>query len=177
MALADKLVGQKVDKLIFINPDHLEHFDEVINENNFKIMKSWMILQFLLSFSSLLTDELRIAGGAFSRALSGTKEARSKEKHGFYQAYNRFNQAVGLYYGENYFGPVAKNDVTIMVHEMINVYKERIQNNDWLQDATKAKAIKKLDTLSVHVGYPDELPPYYEKFNISSYEEGSNIVE
>ena len=79
MALADKLVGQKVDKLIFINPDHLEHFDEVINENNFKIMKSWMILQFLLSFSSLLTDELRIAGGAFSRALSERKKLEVKK--------------------------------------------------------------------------------------------------
>lgn len=177
MALADSLVGDKVDTLIVMNLDYLNAFDEIIKEENFEIIKSWMILKNLIGFSSLLTDEIRIAGGAFGRALSGIKEAQNKEKFGFYQAYNKFSQAVGLYYGENYFGPVAKNDVKNMVHEMIGVYKQRIKNNTWLQDKTKAKAIKKIETISVHVGYPDELPPYYDQYEISNYEEGSNVVE
>lgn len=177
MALADDLVGQKVEKLISTNLDYLKAFDSIINENNFAIIKSWMVLKTLFGFASLLTDELRIASGAFNRALSGIKEAQNKEKFSFYQAYNRFSQAIGLYYGENYFGPVAKNDVANMVHEMIDVYKQRIESNSWLQNETKEKAIKKLDTLSVHVGYPDELPPYYDKYEIKNYQEGSNIVE
>lgn len=177
MALADSLVNDKVDNLIVMNLDYLKDFDEIVKEENFNIIKSWMIIKNLISFSSLLTDEIRIAGGAFSRALSGIKEAQNKEKFGFYQAYNKFNQAVGLYYGENYFGPVAKNDVKNMVHEMIGVYKQRIKNNSWLQEKTKAKAIKKIETMTVHVGYPDELPPYYDQYEISNYEEGSNVVE
>lgn len=177
MALADKLVGQKVEKLISTNPDYLKAFDSIISKKNFKIIKSWMVLKTLFGFASMLTDEIRIASGAFNRALSGIKEAQNKEKFSFYQAYNKFNQAVGLYYGENYFGPVAKNDVTNMVHEMIAVYKQRIKTNSWLQDKTKEKAIKKLETLSVHVGYPDELPPYYDKYEIKDYQENSNIVE
>lgn len=176
MALADQLVGEKVDKLIVVNTDYLKAFDSIINEENFEKIKSWMILKTLSGFSSLLTDELRIAGGAFGRALSGIQEAQNKEKAGFYQAYNKFSQAVGLYYGEEYFGPIAKNDVTNMVHEMIDVYKTRIKDNTWLQEQTKSKAIKKLDTLSIHVGYPDELPPYYEKYEIANYEEGSNVL-
>jgi len=177
MKLADSLVGTKVDKLVVTNPDYLKAFDSIINESNFKIIKSWMTLKTLSGFASLLTDELRVASGAFSRALSGIKEAQNKEKFSFYQAYNRFSQAVGLHYGENYFGPIAKNDVTNMVHEMVDVYKQRIKDNTWLQDETKQKALKKLNTLSVHVGYPDELPPYYDKYEITTYEQGSNIVE
>lgn len=176
MTLADKFVGQKVDTLIVTNPEYVKAFDSIINEANFPIMKSWMLLNTLYNFAPYLTDDIRVASGAFNRALSGIKEAQSKEKFGFYQAYNRFSQAVGLYYGENYFGPVAKNDVTNMVHEMIEVYKQRIKNNTWLENATKEKALKKLDTLSVHVGYPNELPEYYDKYEISSYAEGSNVV-
>ncbi|HCZ23595.1 MAG TPA: hypothetical protein DHV05_01875 [Acholeplasmataceae bacterium] len=152
---AETLVKQPIDQLIITNLDFINAFDNIINDNNFELIKSWMIISNVFRFSSDLTDEIRVAGGAFRRALSGTKEAQSKEKFAFYQAYNRFSQIVGLYYGENYFGPVAKQDVKTMVFEMIDVYKERITNNTWLNEKTKEKAIKKLSTLTVHVGYPD----------------------
>ncbi|MDY0210960.1 MAG: M13-type metalloendopeptidase [Acholeplasma sp.] len=177
MAKAEKLVKQDVDQLIVMNLDFINAFDSIISEANFKWLKSWMIVSNALSFASDLTDEIRIAGGAFGRALSGTKEARSKEKFAFYQAYNRFSQVVGLYYGETYFGPVAKKDVETMVHEMIGVYEERIKNNTWLNETTKTKAIKKLSTLTVHVGYPEVLPPYYDKFEIKGYENGSDLIQ
>lgn len=173
---AEELVKQEVDKLIVMNLDFINAFDSIVNEENFEIIKSWMIVSNAISFASDLSDDIRIAGGAFSRALSGIKEAQSREKAGFYQAYNKFSQVVGLYYGENYFGPIAKKDVKNMVHEMIGVYEQRIQTNTWLNEETKEKAIKKLDNLSVHVGYPDELPPYYARFEILGYDKGSNLV-
>ena len=174
---AEALVKQDVEELIILNPDFINAFDTIINEKNFDLIKSWMILMNAKKFASDLTDEIRIAGGAFGRALSGTIEAQSKAKSAFYQAYNQFDQVVGLYYGENYFGPVAKEDVKKMVHEIISIYQERITNNTWLKKQTKEKAIKKLSTLSVHVGYPDELPPYYDKFDVLTYGEGSNVLE
>jgi putative endopeptidase len=177
MDKAEKLVKQDVEKLIITNLDFIHAFDSIISEENFGLIKSWMVVSNALKFSSQLSDDIRIAGGAFSRALSGTKEAQHKDKFAFYQAYNRFGQAVGLYYGENYFGPVAKRDVKTMVHEMIDVYKERITQNAWLNEKTKEKAIKKLSTLTVHVGYPDELPPYYNEFDIVGYEKGSNLLQ
>jgi len=177
MKVADQLVKQPVDTLIVTNLDFIYAFDQIIDESNFNIMKSWMIVSNALKFSSDLTDDIRVAGGAFGRALSGVKEAKSKDKFAFYQAYNRFSQVVGLYYGENYFGPVAKADVKTMVHEMIGIYNERITNNDWLNEKTKEKAIKKLSTLTVHVGYPDELPPYYDMFDVKGYEQGSDLIQ
>lgn len=173
----EKLVNQPIDQLIVTNPDFIHAFNDIICKENFNLIKSWMIVSNAIKFSSSLTDEIRIAGGAFGRALSGIKEAQSKEKFAFYQAYNRFSQVVGLFYGETYFGPVAKEDVKTMVHEMIGVYKERISNNTWLQEETKEKAIKKLTKLSVHVGYPDEIPSYYDSFEVLGYEQGSNLIE
>lgn len=177
MAIAEALVKQDVDQLIILNPDFINAFDQIVNEENFGIIKSWMIVTNARLFASDLTDEIRVAGGAFGRALSGIKEAQNKEKFSFYQAYNRFSQVVGLYYGEKFFGPIAKEDVRKMVHEMIGVYQERITDNSWLNEKTKEKAIKKLSTLSVHVGYPDELPPHYDRFEIMGYEKGSDLIK
>lgn len=177
MGRAEALVDQEVDQLIVTNPDFIKEFDAIIKEENFQRIKSWMIVKNAIKFASDLTDELRVAAGAFRRALMGTKEAQNKEKFSFYQAYNRFGQVVGLYYGEEYFGPIAKKDVETMVHEMIAVYQERISGNTWLNEETKEMAIKKLSTLSVHVGYPDELPPYYDQFDIKGYQSGSDLIQ
>lgn len=177
MENAEALVQQNVDQLIITNVDFINAFDTIISDANFEMIKSWMIVSNAIKFAADLTDDIRIAGGAFMRALSGTKEPRSKEKFAFYQAYNRFGQVVGLHYGETYFGPVAKEDVKTMVHEMIDVYQERIADNTWLNEKTKEKAIKKLSTITVHVGYPDELPPYYDTFEIKGYEQGSNLIQ
>ena len=177
IAAAEALVKEDVDQLIITNPDYINSFDSVINEANFELVKSWMIVSNAISFSSSLTNEMRIAGGGFSRALTGTKDAQDKEKFAFYQAYNSFDQIVGLYYGETYFGPVAKKDVKTMVHEMIDVYQDQLSKNTWLNKETIEKALKKLSTLTVHVGYPDELPKYYDNIDIKSYEEGSDLVQ
>ena len=176
MALGEQLVNQPIEQLIIQNPDFIRAFDSIINDDNFKKMKSWMIVSNAFEFANELTDDIRVVSGAFGRQLSGIKEAHNKEKFAFYQAYNRFGAVVGLYYGINYFGETAKKDVKTMVHEMIGVYEERIKMNTWLQEETKEKALKKLSTLTVHVGYPDELPSYFDEFDIKGYEEGSNLV-
>src|SRR5699024_8314244 len=45
-----------------------------------------------------------------------------------------------------------------------DVYKNRLASNDWLSDDTRQKAIVKLNTLGINVGYPDKLDPLYTKF-------------
>ena len=64
----------------------------------------------------------------------------------------------------NIFGAKAKADVHHMVEKMIDVYKNRLASNDWLSDDTRQKAIVKLNTLGINVGYPDKLDPLYTKF-------------
>lgn len=174
--IGSNLVGEKIEKLVVINPKFIDAFDSIINEENFGLIKSWMLIKAYLSYAPLLTEDLRVASGAFMRMLSGTQEAQAKEKAAFYHAYNRLSQAVGLYYGKEYFGPKAKKDVEEMVKEIIAIYRERITNNTWLQKATKEKAIVKLNHISVHVGYPEVLPRYYKLYDVSSYKEGSNLV-
>jgi putative endopeptidase len=60
-----------------------------------------------------------------------------------------------------------------MVQKMINVYKKRLTNNQWLSQATRQKAVLKLDKLGIQVGYPDKLDELYKKFKVK----GSSLVE
>ncbi|MDR2834397.1 MAG: hypothetical protein LBV67_11845 [Streptococcaceae bacterium] len=165
--LLDAMTGVKIkdDERVAISEKRWsDNFATVINEANFEEMKAWMYLDQLSRYTTILSEELRIIGGEYSRALSGVKEARPQEKHAFDLATGIYSQVIGLYYGKKYFGEKAKQDVKHMVEKMIDVYKIRLKENEWLSEETINKAIFKLENLGVFIGYPDKLEDIYLKF-------------
>jgi putative endopeptidase len=67
---------------------------------------------------------------------------------------------VGQLYTAKWFGPDAKAKIEALVRNLLAAYRVRLQNLDWMSDATKAEAIKKLDTYTIKVGYPDHPRDY-----------------
>ncbi|WEV45082.1 peptidase M13 [Streptococcaceae bacterium ESL0687] len=160
------LIGELPDRVLVYEKRFFENFNSIVNEENFELIKSYMLVMAARSATGYLSDDLRILGGAFGRFLSGISEARSQEKHAYDLATGQFSQAVGLYYGHKYFGEEAKQDVKRMTAQMIKIYQERLSDNNWLSKETIDKAIEKLDAMTVFIGYPDKLPEIYNKFRV-----------
>lgn len=171
------LIGQEPEKIIVTEPDYFTALDEIANPTTFPLMKSWLLIQVALAFTGYLSEELRVLGGTYSRQLSGATAPKPQDKAAFYLANGRFSQVVGEYYGRKYFGPKAKADVEHMVKEMIAIYQERLEHNTWLSEATCQKAIVKLGTLGIHVGYPEKIPAFYDRFHTKPKSEGGTLVE
>ena len=64
-------------------------------------------------------------------------------------------QAVGQPYAQRYFPPEAKAKAQAMVADLFTAYHARISNLTWMSSQTKQKALAKLATLKIGVGYPD----------------------
>ena len=88
--------------------------------------------------------------------MQGTKEATSKEDAAYNLTTGTFSDVFSLYYGRKYFGEEAKQEVTQMVKDIKEVYRERMLKNEWLSEETKQKAVKKLDTMKLYIGYPEK---------------------
>ncbi|MFD0898478.1 M13 family metallopeptidase [Loigolactobacillus binensis] len=166
--LLPELIGAQPEKIIVSQPKFFAAFDEIITNENFNLLKSWLIVNTVRSMSGYLSNDFREIGGIYGRALSGSKEAMKPQKSAYYLAAGQFDQVVGDYYGHKYFGEAAKADVHKMVIKMIGVYKQRLQNNDWLSADTRKKAIVKLDNLGIQVGYPDAIKPLFKKFTVNT---------
>jgi putative endopeptidase len=67
---------------------------------------------------------------------------------------------VGELYTAKYFGPEAKAKIEVLVHNLLAAYRVRLEKLDWMSPATKAEAIKKLETYTIKVGYPDHPRDY-----------------
>lgn len=151
------------DKIIVTEPRYFENFTRVFNADTFALYKHWAYLKALLDAADLLTEELRETGTMYRRALSGINAVSALDKYAYYKASGQFSEPVGLYYGRKYFGEEAKKDITELVQETIEAYKERIAKNEILSEATKKKAILKLSTMGLKLGYPDKAEDIYDK--------------
>jgi putative endopeptidase len=109
--------------------------------------------------------------------LSGQKEQKVRWKRGVYAVaggdfgvgdrlgtFGTMGFGVGQLYTAKYFGPDARAKIEALVHNLLAAYRVRLQNLDWMSPATKAEAIKKLDTYTIKVGYPDRPRDYSALF-------------
>ena len=151
------------DTVVVFEPRYIENFSNVFNEETFKLYKHWVYVTTVINSCSLLSEELRELGGMYYRTIAGIKAGTPIEKFAYQLASNTYSEPVGLYYGEKYFGQEAKKDITEIVYQIIDTYKSRILNNDILEESTKQKAILKLSTMGVKMGYPDKVLPIYDK--------------
>lgn len=69
--------------------------------------------------------------------------------------FGTLNWAVGDLYAARYFPPETKAKVTALVDNLKIAMRGRIERLDWMGPETKAEALKKLDTYTIKVGYPD----------------------
>ena len=157
------LFGFVPETIIVTEPRYFKSFVGVFNEETFELYKSWAYVNAIIGSCSLLSEELRELGSLYYRTIAGIASGTPIEKFAYQLASGAYSEPVGLYYGEKYFGEEAKKDITEIVYQIIDTYKSRIQNNEFLEEATKQKAILKLSKMGVKMGYPDKVQEIYSK--------------
>lgn len=60
---------------------------------------------------------------------------------------------LALMYEEKYFTDKDKNEVREIIEEVRKYYKEIISDCEWLDESTKEKALQKLSSMKVNIGY------------------------
>jgi predicted metalloendopeptidase len=96
----------------------------------------------------------------YGKVLSGASRPRDRWKTGVAMTNSALGEVVGKAYVARYFPPAEKRRAEQMVAHIIAAFRTRIEHLDWMSPATKAKALAKLATLKVGVGYPDRWRNY-----------------
>jgi predicted metalloendopeptidase len=96
----------------------------------------------------------------YGKVLSGASVPQPRWKYGVASTNQALGEAVGKLYVARYFPPAEKARAEQMVANLIAAFRVRIEHLAWMSPATKAKAIAKLATLKVGVGYPDRWQSY-----------------
>ncbi len=144
----------------------IKEFNFYFNENNFILYKHWAYVKTLIQASNFLSEEMYEISTTYKKALTGVEKNPVIEKQAYQLASRLFSEPIGVYYGRTYFGEEAKKDIISLVKKIIDMYKIRVKNNEFLENKTKEKAILKLSTIEIKMGYPDFINKVYEKINV-----------
>ena len=153
------IMGRDLETINVPNTKYFENYSKIVNQDNFSKIKSWILVQEAMAASNSLTEDYRLNFASISMAIMGTQKPISKEDTVYEMSVNLFSDVMSVYYGRKYFGEEAKTDVTGMIDKIKNVYRGRLQQNNWLTEGTRNKAIEKLDKMKVFVGYQEDVDP------------------
>ncbi len=162
------IMGRDLETINVPNTKYFENYSKVVNQDNFSKIKSWMLVQEAMAASNSLTEDYRLNFQSISMAIMGTQKPISKEDTVYEMSVNLFSDVMSVYYGRKYFGEEAKTDVTGMIDKIKNVYRGRLQQNDWLTEETRNKAIEKLDKMKVFVGYQEDVDPGTKELHLDA---------
>ena len=165
--LLEKLYGEGTPSMFIVeNPRFLFAFKDIFNEKNFPLFIHWCYVKTVYGYTQDLSPEIYSLTSRYLNKLTGIKAMPSLEKQAFGFVSGLFDQPIGVYYGRKYFGEAAKADVTSMVERIIETYKERVRKNDFLAQETKQKAILKLSSMKIKMGYPDNYDPMFDTLKV-----------
>jgi len=96
----------------------------------------------------------------YGKVLSGASKPRDRWKYAVDQTNEALGEVVGKAYVARYFPASEKARAQKMVANILAAFRTRIERLDWMSVETQAKALAKLATLKVGVGYPDRWQDY-----------------
>jgi putative endopeptidase len=125
---------------------------------DWKIYLSWKLIN---GSASLLSSDIEQARfDFFGSKLSGTPKMQERWKRMVSAINGNLGEAMGKLYVEKYFPQEAKDRMMELVGNLKIALESSIKNLDWMSEVTKTKALEKLNTMRVKVGYPNKWKDY-----------------
>ena len=123
--------------------------------------KDWMTFHFLNSNANFLPRAFDEANfNFFNRTLRGVEQPRERWKRGIGLLNGTMGEAVGKIYAERHFPAENRRQMNELIVNLRSAFQERLQRLDWMDDATRAQALAKLETFEPRIGHPEEFIDY-----------------
>jgi predicted metalloendopeptidase len=143
-------------EFIVWQPSAVTGTSALVGSEGIDLWKDYLRFHLIEHYASVLPKVVAAEDFAFySTILSGTQQMPDRSKVALAATNAALGQAVGQLYTQRYFPPEAKAKAQAMVADLITAYRTRISNLTWMSPQTKEKALAKLATLRIGVGYPD----------------------
>lgn len=168
---AAKLSGKS--RLIVMTNTAMPGLAAVIARTPLPVLKAWLAFRVADLAAPYLSHEFADAYFELhGKVLSGQTVQKPRWKRGILavsggdcgldpaSCFGTIGWAAGELYTQRYFPPADKAKIEALVGNLKAAFRARIERLDWMGPATRAEALKKLDTYAIKVGYPDHPRDY-----------------
>jgi endothelin-converting enzyme/putative endopeptidase len=117
--------------------------------------KEYLTFRFISDHANNLPkafDDARF--GFYSKTLNDVPEQRARWKRGIGMLDNSLGEAVGQLYVAQHWPDATARQAQELVDDVRAAYKDKITNAAWMDEATRKKALEKLDSFDPRIGHP-----------------------
>lgn len=164
------------DKYIVMDVEQAKKINSLLVEENLQALKDY-------STFVMLNDTAKYANANYAKltddmknALYGITESWGDEKTWMDLTQDMLPWDFGMIYVEQHFSQKDKEAVEEMIGQILKEYEAVINRQDWMSEDTKKKAIRKLETMQVKIGYPDEWPAARDMMQVTPISEGGSLL-
>ncbi|UPL48943.1 M13 family metallopeptidase [Hymenobacter sublimis] len=147
-------------EVIVGQPAFFQEVSTLMKQEPMANLRSYLDWQLVSSVSSALPKAYADEAFRFQQTLTGAKQQQPRWKRMLGATDQALGQAFGQLYVDKTFTPETKQKAMEMVNNIKASMAEHIQQLDWMSDATKQEALKKLNAFTVKIGYPDKWKDY-----------------
>ena len=167
----------KLDSVNVSQPRYMAALEKTFTEKKVEAWKEYLKWCVLNRAASTLTTDIESANFDFyGKTLTGALKQRPREEVALQVINGATGEALGKLYVEKLFPAEAKEKAKKMIANVMQAYRNRINALPWMSDATKAKAIEKLNKLTIKIGYPDKWKDY-SALVLSDVKEGGTYFD
>jgi putative endopeptidase len=142
-------------EVVVRQPSFMAGLKTVLRADNLEAWRDWLAWQVIRSNAPYLSsDFVETNFDFYGKTLTGTPELRARWKRGVSLVEGSLGEAVGRIYVDRHFPATAKASMDVLVANLVEAYRQSIQNLEWMGEETRSRAIEKLDKFTPKIGYP-----------------------
>ncbi|AXO17404.1 TPA: M13 family metallopeptidase [Providencia stuartii] len=152
-----QLSDKQLNKVIVETDTAVEQLAKIYANTPVSTLQDYLRFHYLSDQAPYLNRDFSDARFDFySRKLNGVEKQRTRKERALETVNRLQGEPMGQIYVEKYFNPESKAKITDLVSYVRGTFNSRLKDNDWMDDATRQEALKKLEQFTVKVGYPDK---------------------
>lgn len=149
--------GVEVEGFSLSQPVFFAEFGKMLEEVPVEQWQAYLRISLIDAMAPFLSKQFSDERFAFyNQTLRGQKERKPRWERVLATVEGTAGEALGQLYVDAYFPAESKAAMETLVANLSAALKTRLQNLDWMSDATKEKALEKWATFTPKVGYPDK---------------------
>jgi putative endopeptidase len=147
----------KADSVIVGQPEFYKALNTFVKSYSIEDWKTYLKWDLVNSYAAYLNSDIEKQNFKFySTVMNGVSKQKPRWKRVVGQTDNYLGELIGQVYVAEYLPKGSKEKLLEIGNNIRDVYSDHIKKLDWMSEATKVKALKKLSKIVMKVGYPDK---------------------
>lgn len=143
--------------------EYMRALGNLISDLSTQELEDFLAYNVISNSSGLMSDDFIDANfEMFGKVMSGQKEKKPRWKRAMSIPDSMFGEAVGELYVNKYFPKENKEYMLGLVENLRKSLHKHISLLPWMSEETKSKALEKLASMTVKIGYPNKWKDYSE---------------